>query len=175
MNIFYLHKDPEKAARYQYNKHVVKMILESAQMLCTAHHCYGSAEQRANVPYKQAHLNHPSTIWARRSRTTYMWLYDHMIALGKEYTKRYGKEHLTIIKCRDFLATPPANITSYEWTDPPQCMPDEYKMANAIHGYWRYYIIDKRKICNKNEIPYTFKTVPTDVMDRYYSGNCGSI
>ena len=65
MNIFYLDRDPELAAIYQYNKHVVKMILESAQMLCTAHHCYGDAEQKANVPYKQAHLNHPSTIWAR--------------------------------------------------------------------------------------------------------------
>ena len=89
MNIFYLHRDPVKAAVVQYNKHVVKMILESAQMLCTAHHCYGDAEQKYNIPYRQAHLNHPSTIWARRSRTTYMWLYDHMIALGKEYTKRY--------------------------------------------------------------------------------------
>jgi len=79
MNIFYLDSDPVKAAQIQYNKHVVKMILESAQMLCTAHHCYGSSEQKANVPYKQAHLNHPSTIWARRSRTTYMWLYDHML------------------------------------------------------------------------------------------------
>ena len=57
MNIFYLHKNPYKAAQYQYNKHVVKMILESAQMLCTAHHCYGDAEQKSNVPYKQAHLN----------------------------------------------------------------------------------------------------------------------
>ena len=64
MNIFFLHHDPAKAASYVYDKHKVKMILESAQMLCTAHHCYGSAEQRANVPYKQAHLNHPSTIWA---------------------------------------------------------------------------------------------------------------
>jgi hypothetical protein len=98
-----------------------------------------------------------------------MWLYDHMIALGKEYTKRYGKEHLTIIKCRDFLATPPANVTSYEWTDPPQCMPDEYKMANAIHGYWRYYIIDKRKICNKNETPYDYNTVPREVINTYYN------
>ncbi len=169
MNIFFLHHDPAKAASYVYDKHKVKMILESAQMLCTAHHCYGNAEQRANVPYKQAHLNHPSTIWARRSRTTYMWLYDHMIALGKEYTKRYGKEHLTIIKCRDFLATPPANITSYEWTDPPQCMPDEYKMVNAIHGYWRYYIIDKRKICNKNETPYDYNTVPREVIETYYN------
>ena len=62
MNIFYLDKDPVKAAQVQYNKHVVKMILESAQMLCTAHHVYGDPD---SVPYKQAHLNHPSTIWTR--------------------------------------------------------------------------------------------------------------
>ena len=93
MNIFYLDEDPEVAAIVQYNKHVVKMILESAQMLCTAHHCYGDREQKENVPYKQAHLNHPSTIWARRSRATYMWLYEHMLALGHEYTHRYGKVH----------------------------------------------------------------------------------
>ena len=64
MNIFYLHKDPVKAAQYQYNKHVVKMILESAQMLCTSHHYYGNGD---NVPYKKAHYNHPSTIWVREN------------------------------------------------------------------------------------------------------------
>ena len=103
MNIFYLHRDPVIAAKVQYNKHVVKMILESAQMLCTAHHCYGDKDQIQNVPYKQAHLNHPSTVWTRRSKSTYMWLYNHMMALGDEYTKRYGKTHLSIIKCKDFL------------------------------------------------------------------------
>ena len=61
MNIFYLHRDPVIAAKVQYNKHVVKMILESAQMLCTAHHCYGDKDQIQNVPYKKAHYNHPST------------------------------------------------------------------------------------------------------------------
>ena len=85
MNIFYLDKDPVKAAQVQYNKHVVKMILESAQMLCTAHHHYGNDA----VPYKKAHYNHPSTIWAREDAYNYMWLYDHMMALGKEYTKLY--------------------------------------------------------------------------------------
>mgnify|MGYP003655908374 CR=1 FL=1 len=65
MNIFYLHKDPHEAAKLQYNKHVVKMILESAQMLCTAHHEVMGED--ADVPYKRAHVNHPSTIWARRS------------------------------------------------------------------------------------------------------------
>jgi len=152
MNIFYLHRDPVKAAVVQYNKHVVKMILESAQMLCTAHHCYGSSEQKTNVPYRQAHLNHPSTIWARKSISTYMWLYDHMIALGKEYTKRYGKEHLTIIKCREFLSIPPKDIQGYNWSEPPQCMPDEYKVDNdAVTAYWNYYEKEKHTVKNSNE------------------------
>ena len=60
MNIFYLHRDPVKAARIQYNKHVVKMILESAQMLCTAHHHYAELNYpMVEVPYKKAHYNHP--------------------------------------------------------------------------------------------------------------------
>ena len=91
MNIFYLDECPVKAAQVQYNKHVVKMILESAQMLCAAHHVYGSTEQKENVPYKLAHKNHPSTIWARENALHYNWLYNHMKALGNEYTKRYGK------------------------------------------------------------------------------------
>ena len=102
MNIFYLDNDPAKAASYQYNKHKVKMILESAQMLCTAHHHYGNGH---NVPYKKAHYNHPSTIWCRQNASQYMWLYDHMIALGKEYTKRYNKTHLTITKCAEVFKT----------------------------------------------------------------------
>ena len=156
MNIFYLDKDPELAAIYQYNKHVVKMILESAQMLCTAHHCYGDAEQKANVPYKQAHLNHPSTIWARKSRSTYMWLYEHMLALGHEYTRRYGKKHLTITKCKDFLSTPPVHIQGDEWCEPPQAMPDEYKVdGDSITAYWNYYIGEKHVVVNLNkEKPY---------------------
>ena len=81
MNIFYLHQDPVKAAQYQYNKHVVKMILESAQMLCTAHHCIMGED--ADVPYKPAHRNHPSTIWARQSGQNYAWLYYHMMSLVK--------------------------------------------------------------------------------------------
>jgi len=148
MNIFYLDKCPEKAAQLQYNKHVVKMILESAQMLCTAHHCYGDKYQVENVPYKQAHLNHPSTIWTRRSKATYMWLYDHMIALGNEYTKRYGKTHLSITKCKDFLAVPPKHIQGDDWCQPPQAMPDEYKDECSVKAYWNYYIGEKHTVAN---------------------------
>ena len=100
MNIFYLDRDPKKAAELQYNKHVVKMILESAQMLCTAHHHYAEKHEinADYIPYKKAHYNHPSTIWCRHNSRQYYWLFNHMVALGMEYTKRYGKTHLSITK-----------------------------------------------------------------------------
>ena len=152
MNLFYLDRDPVTAASYHYDKHKVKMVLEAAQMLCTAHHCYGDEDQKHLIPYKQAHLNHPSTIWVRRSRSTYFWAYEYMMALGREYTKRYGKEHLTIAKCRDFLAQYPVHIQGDDWCEPPQCMPDEYKVeGDSIAAYWNYYEGDKYKIANKNE------------------------
>jgi len=152
MNLFYLDRDPVIAASYHYDKHKVKMVLEAAQMLCTAHHCYGDEELKDLIPYKQAHLNHPSTIWVRSSRSTYFWAYEYMMALGREYTKRYGKEHLTIIKCRDFLSQYPRHIQGNDWREPPQCMPDEYKVeGDSIAAYWNYYERDKYKIANKNE------------------------
>ena len=117
MNIFYLSHDPVKAAQVQYNKHVVKMILETAQLLCTAHHELGSP---INIPYKATHKNHPSAIWVRSSAEAYMWAYEHMLALGAEYTKRYGKEHLTIAKCRDVLYILPLNIPNVPFEQPPQ-------------------------------------------------------
>ena len=151
MNIFYLHKDPVIAAKVQYNKHVVKMILESAQMLCTAHHHY---DENTDVPYKKAHYNHPSTIWTRESDEHYMWLFDHMVALGKEYTKRYGKVHLSINKCFLPLYRLPNGIPSNGFTQPPQAMPDEYKNDCSIEAYWNYYIGEKHTVANKNETIY---------------------
>jgi len=149
MNIFYLDRDPVKAAQVQYNKHVVKMILESAQMLCTAHHHYGNGD---NVPYKKAHYNHPSTIWCRQNASQYMWLYDHMIALGKEYTKRYKKTHLTITKCAEVLKQLPPTIPETIFTEPPQCMPDQYKViGDSLSAYWNYYEQEKQLIKGKNE------------------------
>ena len=149
MNIFYLDEDPVKAAQLQYNKHVVKMILESAQMLCTAHHCIMGSD--ADVPYKSAHKNHPSTVWARQSAQNYAWLYHHMMALGDEYTKRYGKKHLSITKCEDKLAILPGGILHTGFEQPPQCMPDEYKDECSVKAYWNYYIGEKHSVANKNE------------------------
>ena len=129
MNIFYLNSDPERAAQLQYNKHVVKMILESAQLLCSAHIMLDS---EIDVPYKLTHKNHPSAVWVRASRSNYAWLYFHMMALGKEYKKRYNKEHLTISKSRDVLSN------------------------DSVAAYRNYYINEKAHCANTNkEVLYT--------------------
>ena len=94
MNIFYLDRDPVVAAKMHCDKHVVKMILESAQMLSTAHRVLDGdeyADERGL--YKMAHKNHPSTIWVRTSTDNYMWLNRLFGALCKEYTYRYNKQH----------------------------------------------------------------------------------
>ena len=154
MNIFYLDRDPVKAAKVQYNKHIVKMILESAQMLCTAHHHYAEKHEinADYIPYKKAHYNHPSTIWCRQNSRQYYWLFNHMLALGMEYTKRYGKTHLSITKCFDALKDCPIGMSlGGEFNEPPQCMPDEYKHESAIHAYWNYYIGEKHEVANTNK------------------------
>ena len=147
MNIFYLDESPVIAAKLQYNKHVVKMILESAQMLCAAHHVLGS---NINIPYKLAHKNHPSTIWVRENSIHYDWLYFHMRALGLEYTRRYGKNHMSITKCKH-LHVHPENIPHEPFEQPPQCMPDEYKDKCSIKAYWNYYIGEKHIVANPNK------------------------
>ena len=158
MNIFYLDESPVVAAKVQYNKHVVKMILESAQMLCAAHHVLGSS---IDIPYKLAHKNHPSTIWVRQNSIHYDWLYFHMRALGFEYTKRYGKEHMSITKCRHLHAHP-ENIPHEPFMQPPQCMPDEYKNKCSIKAYWNYYIGEKHVVANINKEK-IYKQIPEAV------------
>ena len=154
MNIFYLHEDPSVAASYMYDKHVVKMILESAQMLCTAHHHYGNGD---NVPYKKAHYNHPSTKWVRENSLHYDWLYEHMMSLGTIYRWKYGREHMTISKCEDSLFNAPNDIPHEPFEQPPQCMPDEYKTDDSVDAYWNYYIGEKHTVANKNENIKTMK------------------
>ena len=79
-----------------------------------------------------------------------MWLYNHMIALGEEYTKRYGKTHLTITKCKiPLMFLPPLIPCNQEFKQPPQAMPDEYKVVgDSITAYWNYYVGDKSHIAN---------------------------
>jgi len=156
MNIFYLHKEPTTCAEFHCDKHVVKMILESAQMLSTAHRVLdGETFADHNRLYKLTHGNHPSNVWLRASNMNYRHLYELFIALCDEYTYRYGKIHATDAKLRIPLAMTPRNIVNGPMSQPPQCMPDEYKEDNSINGYRNYYLGEKAYMCKwtKREIP----------------------
>ena len=143
MNIFYLSRCPKKAAKLMCDKHVVKMILESAQMLCTAHHINGSMLTKDEI-YKPAYVNHPSTKWARESMEQYEWLYKHFCELCKEYTHRYHKTHATEKIINDLYDVCKGNYMKK--TEPPQCMPDKYKSKSYVQAYRNYYIGDKKRL-----------------------------
>jgi len=154
MNIFYLDKDPKIAAQMSCDKHVVKMILESAQMLSTAHRvCDGDEYANEVGLYKLAHKNHPSTIWTRSNPFHYLWLYHHMVALMNEYTYRYDKTHATE-RLKTGLEPIPKQLLEKsftDFTDPPQCMPEECKNDDTVISYRTYYIIEKAKIATWNK------------------------
>ena len=137
MNVFYLDESPEVAATlHLYPKHVVKMTLEYAQLLSTAHRLLREVPEESPL-YKATHKNHPSAVWVRESASHYTWVYRCMVALGEHYTKKTGKTHLTLTKLGELLKEPPMEDTG--WVDPPQCMPKEYQRDTAIKGYKAYY------------------------------------
>lgn len=93
MNLFFLHDDAREAARMQSDVHVVKMILETMQMLCTAlHHAKMPLVYPFEI-YKPTHINHPSSKWIRHCKENYKWALDHGHELCLEYTRRYKKIH----------------------------------------------------------------------------------
>lgn len=154
MNIFYLDKNPKLAAKYHCDKHVVKMILETAQLLCTAHRLLDGDENQPEYVYKATHKNHPSAVWARTNIENYNWLYQLFLELNEEYTYRYGKTHLSYKKLNDYLMHPPNNITKGAFFPPPQCMPDKYKSMDTVLAYKQYYVGDKSKLLQyKKEFP----------------------
>ena len=164
MNIFYLDHDPIKCAEMHVNKHCVKMILEYAQLLSTAHRVldgtisiglsksgrkrkqYFLGDERDQVLYSATHINHPSAIWVRKSDQNYMWLAELLERLCGEYTYRYGKIHKTE---RDglmqFLKNNfPKNIPWDKFTEPTPAMPEQYKIpGDSITSYKNYYLGEK--------------------------------
>ena len=151
MNIFILDKDPEVAASYQHDKHVVKMVLESTQMLSTAHWLNNSTAK-----YKPTHVRHPSTVWAATSLQNYMWLARHALALSKEYTKRFGKTHKCHELIVDLLNNPPKQIPDIGLTDFAIAM-DRTKYGHCIvngdpvESYRNYYRVAKLKLSGWNK------------------------
>lgn len=158
MNIFYLDKDVELCARWHNDKHVIKMILESCQLLSTAHHLLDN--NPSNELYKMTHKNHPSAIWVRESVHNYNWLWQLTLALNEEFKRRYKKksDHLSIVKLKHILSIAPDLIPVVPFSEPPQCMPEEFRMDDTEQAYRFYYCEGKRHLATwtDTEIPYWF-------------------
>jgi hypothetical protein len=147
MNIFILDKNPRVAAQMHCDKHCVKMILETAQMLSTAHRVYDTPQ--AENLYKQAHLNHPCTKWIRESGANYRWAWTLYHELLVEFVRRRGKHHKSGELIHD-LAHTPHGMPEIGLTPFPQAMPLEYKRSCAVEAYRGYYMGDKADIAEWN-------------------------
>ena len=145
MNIFVLDENPQIAAQMHNDKHVVKMILETAQLLCGVHHMSDgtSAEQ---VPYKLSHKNHPCSIWSRECIENYVWLCDLGLSLCEEYTYRYGKRHKSQDVIEWCLVHNPNIPSNGNITPFALAMPDECKVSSAVESYRKYYITHKKSL-----------------------------
>lgn len=167
INIFYLDVNPTKAAQMMCDKHVVKMILESAQLLSTAHRVidgeltevivnnkpkkiYVLPDDINHLIYKTTHINHPSAKWTRECVGNYVWLACHLNALLDEYTYRYGKIHkVRQTGLNQILSVVPEKLSKginpngLEWlshTTMPCAMPQEYIITqDSVLNYREYY------------------------------------
>jgi len=137
MNIFYLDKNQSKCAKMHCDKHVVKMILETAQILCTCHWLNGS-----KAPYKATHKKHPCVLWACKSRKNYLWLCKLGLELCKEYTYRYGKIHKSQ-KVIEWCYMNVPRLKENKFSSPYQAMPEKYKHKNSTKAYRNYYLGEK--------------------------------
>ena len=173
MNLFILHNDPVKSAQAHGDKHVVKMILETCQMLYTAHWTAAHPEllektrmkvptpeslKTSPKPYKAAHINHPCTKWIRASLQNYLYACELGIELAAEYTYRYGKTHA----CEEhvwWLKTFPPSLPQIGQTPFAIAMDNEYKISDdAIECYRHYYLTAKKE---KGLLVYTKREPPS--------------
>ena len=169
MNIFYLSYDTKTCAEMHNDKHTVKMILEYAQLLSTAHRfldgtlsvgksssgrkktSYVLMDNRESILYAATHINHPSAVWCRKGIVQYRWLHNLLIELCKEYTHRYGKIHKVEREGLLWkLEQPPGSIhTDVFWCEPTPAMPDDVKIiGDSIKSYRNYYINNKAHLAN---------------------------
>lgn len=172
MNIFVLDSSPYKAAQYHCDKHVVKMILETAQLISTTHHVLDGADSPIiSRLYKPTHMNHPSAVWVRESIDNYMWLINLFVALHSEWQYRWdhSRAHSSFTKLMDteFTSlkvtafTPPKYIPRGPETPFKLCMPEEYKDEHdPVQSYRDYYVNEKADL-----LKYTKRAVPFWIAD----------
>lgn len=141
MNIFVVDLDPAQAAHDLCNRHVCKMVIETAQLLAT---CYPLGTLR----YKHTHVNHPCAVWARASLSNFRWLLAHGLWIAEEYAARYGRDHASaevIESClgltpaiQDVGLTPFARAIKEPWKTQTACL-------SVVDAYRAYYLGDKAR------------------------------
>jgi len=182
VNLFILSDNAVEAAQLQCDKHVVKMIVESAQMLSTAHRMLDGSLKRApsksgktmskhwtlpddreSILYKAVHMAHPCTVWTMVSSANYWWHYSHFVALCDEYTYRYGKVHSTDKLLREALANYPKNLPANHQTPFALAMkasPECIHPGDPVRSYREFYQTKQARFkmaWTKREIPEWFK------------------
>ncbi|MBL4246527.1 hypothetical protein H8F16_05370 [Vibrio fluvialis] len=150
MNIFILDDDIKLCAQYHCDQHVVKMILESVQLLCTALNKKGF-----ETPYKSTHVKHPCVLWVEESYDNFLWLTELVRELNTEYKFRYDKsvdhKSMAVLELIQQHTYPSIGLTEFA-----QAMPDEYKIrGDAVSAYRRFYLAEKMVFARwtKRELP----------------------
>lgn len=149
MNIFFLHTNPAMAALFMCDKHVIKMILESLQLLWCAHYfddstkIFTTAEKNNIQPYRKSHYNHPCAVWVRQDLSHYMWLVEHVAALHEIYYDHFGNKKHKSYPHINFLKKHPPNIPHLLFQQPPQAMPEPRKTTLSVNAYRSYYLNEK--------------------------------
>lgn len=153
MNIFILDSNPELCAQYHCDKHVVKMITETAQLLCSAYYYTGESDLS---PYRLAHHNHPCAIWVRQSSANWWWLWWLGYFLYEEYRYRYGNRMHKAGEVIKGLKFAPPSLPEVDMTFPALAMPSYCKTNDPIESYRNYYRGEKQHLMQytKREIPY---------------------
>lgn len=173
LNIFYLDKSPMQCAEWMVDKHVTKMIVETSQLLSTAHRLLDGDmiiqknpsgrkmkrwmldDDRNDVLYLASHIKHPSAIWCMKTNNNYDWLYCHLLELIEEYKYRYGNKKHKTENLLQHLKFTPNNIDIGPFTQPTPAMDDVYKISkDSIVCYRNYYKYGKKHLHSwKNRKP----------------------
>jgi hypothetical protein len=144
VNIFVVNENPYIAARNLCDKHVVKMIVESCQMLSTSDQLHRGLPR--NQRYKIAYQHHPC-VRSLQNQSNYIWLTHHLRGLLQEYTARYSKHHSCEKLFEDYwMKTYLMHSFDFSKTNFPKCMPDQFKTDSTIDSYRNYYRFKKETL-----------------------------
>jgi hypothetical protein len=155
MNIFYLDENPNECAKMHCDPHVGKMLIESAQLLSNVHYFYADVKHPdLCIP---THLGHPSAVWVRQNAAHYNWLHQLFTALHDEFIYRFQKQHGCYLNRSKALKLTPERLVTFDFEEPPQAMPDHYRIAGkAVQAYRNYYKEGKSHL-----LKYTRRSAPS--------------